>query len=70
DSHRPDQRAASVIGYLDTSAFVPLLVAEPSSESCRRFWHDADAVVTRPSARSCSSFVGCPTETIRATGRP
>jgi predicted nucleic acid-binding protein len=35
-----------VIGYLDTSAFVPLIVAETSSESCRRFWDDADAVAT------------------------
>jgi hypothetical protein len=35
-----------VIGYLDTSAFVPLLISEPSSLSCRRFWDDADAVVT------------------------
>jgi predicted nucleic acid-binding protein len=35
-----------VIGYLDTSAFVPLLVAEPTSQACRRFWDDADAVVS------------------------
>jgi uncharacterized protein len=35
-----------LIGYLDTSAFVPLLIAEPSSASCRRFWDDADAVVS------------------------
>lgn len=35
-----------MIGYLDTSAFVPLLVTEPGSESCRRFWDDADTVVT------------------------
>jgi predicted nucleic acid-binding protein len=35
-----------VIGFLDTSAFVPLLIAEPSSESCRRFWDDADTVVS------------------------
>ncbi|MEU0504379.1 type II toxin-antitoxin system VapC family toxin [Nocardia sp. NPDC005998] len=35
-----------MIGYLDTSAFVPLLVAEPSSRACRRFWDDADAVVS------------------------
>jgi predicted nucleic acid-binding protein len=36
----------AVIGYLDTSVFVPLLVAEPTSESCQRFWDDADAVVS------------------------
>jgi hypothetical protein len=35
-----------VIGYLDTSAFVPLLIAEPSSAACRRFWDDADEVVS------------------------
>jgi uncharacterized protein len=35
-----------VIGYLDTSAFVPLMIAEPGSGSCRRFWDDADDVVT------------------------
>ncbi|MFD7153276.1 type II toxin-antitoxin system VapC family toxin [Kribbella sp. NPDC059898] len=35
-----------MIGYLDTSAFVPLLVSEPSSPACRRFWDDADAVVS------------------------
>lgn len=34
-----------MIGYLDTSAFVPLLVAEPSSAACRRFWDDTDDVV-------------------------
>ncbi|WP_330250515.1 type II toxin-antitoxin system VapC family toxin [Nocardia sp. NBC_00565] len=35
-----------MIGYLDRSAFVPLLVSEPSSDACRRFWDDADAVVS------------------------
>lgn len=35
-----------MIGYLDTSAIVALLVAEPGSAACRRFWDDADAVVT------------------------
>jgi hypothetical protein len=35
-----------VIGYLDMSAFVPLVIEEPSSASCRRFWDDADAVVS------------------------
>lgn len=35
-----------MIGYLDTSAFVPLLIAEPTSGACRRFWDDADAVVS------------------------
>jgi predicted nucleic acid-binding protein len=35
----------TVIGYLDTSALVPLLIAEPTSAACRRFWDDADTVV-------------------------
>ena len=35
-----------MIGYLDTSASVPLLVAEPGSPACRRFWDDSDAVVS------------------------
>lgn len=35
-----------MIGYLDTSAFIPLLVTEPTSEACRRFWDDADAVAS------------------------
>ncbi|MGH3587266.1 MAG: type II toxin-antitoxin system VapC family toxin, partial [Pseudonocardia sp.] len=43
---RSDRLPASVIGYLDTSAFVPLLVAEPTSPACRRFWNDADTVVS------------------------
>jgi len=34
-----------VIVYLDTSALVPLLVAEASSPRCRRLWDDADAVL-------------------------
>ncbi|WP_214405298.1 type II toxin-antitoxin system VapC family toxin [Pseudonocardia lacus] len=35
-----------MIGYLDTSAFLPLLVTEPTSGACRRFWNDAHAVVS------------------------
>lgn len=35
-----------MIVYLDTSAFVPLLVAEPTSAGCRRLWDEADEVVT------------------------
>ncbi|MGH3813652.1 MAG: type II toxin-antitoxin system VapC family toxin [Pseudonocardiaceae bacterium] len=35
-----------MIGYFDTSAFVPLLISEPTSGLCRRLWDDADAVVT------------------------
>lgn len=35
-----------MIGYLDTSAMVPLLVTEPSSGACRRFWDDADIIAS------------------------
>ena len=35
-----------MIGYLDTSAFVPLLLDEPTSAACRRFWDDTDVVVS------------------------
>lgn len=35
-----------MIGYLDTSMLVPLLVAEPTTDACRRFWNDADTVVS------------------------
>ena len=35
-----------MIGYFDTSAFVPLLVAESGSAFCRRLWDYCDAVVT------------------------
>ena len=32
--------------YLDTSAIVPLLIAEPSSERCRTLWQSADVIVS------------------------
>ncbi|WP_425310876.1 type II toxin-antitoxin system VapC family toxin [Ammonicoccus fulvus] len=32
--------------YFDTSAIVPLLVQEPTTETCRRAWTDADRVLT------------------------
>lgn len=35
-----------MISYFDTSALVPLLIAEPSSGFCQRLWEEADAVVT------------------------
>lgn len=35
-----------MIGYVDTSAFVPLLVTEPGTPGCRQFWDHADDVVT------------------------
>ena len=35
-----------MIAYFDTSAFVPLLLAEPASDACRDLWNAADAVVS------------------------
>lgn len=35
-----------MICYFDTSAFVPLLIPEPSSAACRRLWDEAEDVVT------------------------
>jgi predicted nucleic acid-binding protein len=35
-----------VICYFDTSALVPLLIAESASGASRRLWDDADEVVT------------------------
>lgn len=35
-----------MICYFDTSAFVPILIDEPSSRACRELWTLADAVIT------------------------
>lgn len=35
-----------MIAYFDTSAIVPLLIDEPSTERCRAHWLNADRVVT------------------------
>jgi hypothetical protein len=35
-----------VIAYFDTSALVPLIVAEPTSAACRAAWNSADRVVS------------------------
>ncbi len=35
-----------MIAYLDTSATVPLLIAEPWSDACRDLWDSADTVAT------------------------
>lgn len=35
-----------MICYFDTSALVPLLIAEPASDASRRLWDDADDVAT------------------------
>jgi predicted nucleic acid-binding protein len=31
-----------LIVYLDTSAVIPILIAEPTTDACRRIWDDAD----------------------------
>ena len=35
-----------MLAYFDTSAFVPLLIAEPTSSACRRLFDAADDVAT------------------------
>lgn len=35
-----------MICYFDTSAFVPILIDEPSSAACAELWNTADEVVT------------------------
>lgn len=35
-----------MIGYLDTSVVVPLLVPEPTTVACQQFWETADDVVS------------------------
>lgn len=35
-----------MIGYLDTSALVPLLIEEPTSAACRQLWDDAEVIVS------------------------
>ena len=35
-----------MIAYLDTSAFVPMMVREPSSEACRDLWDKAGSLVS------------------------
>lgn len=59
-----------MIGYLDTSAFVPLLAAEPGSAFCRRFWDDCDDVVTnRLLYVEAAAALACGERTGRLTGR-
>ena len=35
-----------MLAYFDTSAVVPLIIAEPASERCAQLWDAADLVVT------------------------
>ena len=35
-----------MIVYFDTSAFIPLIIDEPSSNSCERLWNEATRVVS------------------------
>ncbi len=45
-----------MIAYFDTSAIIPLIVKEPSSERCNRVWNESSRVVSvrllYPEARS------------------
>jgi uncharacterized protein len=35
-----------VIAYFDTSAIIPLIIDEPSSDTCERVWNEADRSVS------------------------
>jgi len=35
-----------VIVYFDTSAFIPLIIDEPNSDSCDRLWNEATRIVS------------------------
>ncbi|WIY83856.1 type II toxin-antitoxin system VapC family toxin [Propionimicrobium sp. PCR01-08-3] len=35
-----------MIAYLDSSAIIPIIISEPSSELCRRIWSDADQLLS------------------------
>ena len=35
-----------MIVYFDTSAFIPLIIEEPDSDSCERLWNEATRVVS------------------------
>jgi uncharacterized protein len=35
-----------LIAYFDTSAFIPLIIAEPGSETAARLWDEADHLVS------------------------
>jgi uncharacterized protein len=35
-----------VIAYFDTSAVIPLIISEPSSDRCNRVWNEASRVVS------------------------
>ncbi len=49
-AHELRQRArrgpTSLIAYFDTSAFIPLLIDEPGSETAGRLWDEADRLVS------------------------
>ncbi len=34
-----------MIVYFDTSAFIPLIIDEPNSDSCERLWNEAERIV-------------------------
>lgn len=59
-----------MIAYFDTSALVPLLVQEPSSDACRRIWDDADDIAcTRLGYVEVSAALAQAARTGRMTGR-
>ena len=35
-----------MIAYFDTSAIIPLIISEPSSDRCNRMWNEASRVVS------------------------
>ncbi len=35
-----------MIVYFDTSAFIPLIIDEPNSDSCERLWNEAGRIVS------------------------
>jgi predicted nucleic acid-binding protein len=35
-----------MIVYLDTSAFVPMFIEEPTTAACRRIWEEADVITS------------------------
>ncbi len=42
------RQPVTVISFLDTSVFIPLIALESGTSVCRRFWDDADAIAACP----------------------
>lgn len=58
-----------MLGYFDTSAIVPLLVAESTTTACQRFWQDCDDVVTNVIAYAEASAALAMAERMERLGR-